>query len=635
MPGKVRPESPSGGSVILRSVARAIVRRWRSALVAAVAAFLAGLLFLPGAPLASTARARLVLRPGSPWTPARAADVLLSDEVLSAALATSRPEDIPPYRALFRTRLEGASVRLESTAVAGGSAVRRVNAVARAFAERAPRVLEAERAAEAARLDAAIAARTAELAALPRPAPGRAASHPEAVAAAEEALRRLDAELARRTADLESGATGPVRAVDTSASDALAAQLDAARRRRDALQALYPADWPPVARAAAEIEDLRLRLQQARNREGLEARFAPVREALERVRTLSAERERVRLELETLAAARPAAPSGDPGAKRASLDAHLRELEENRARLLSSPPAAAALVDRVEPAAGAVESRSTLPLLAGLSLLAGLLTAWIRERLDATIRTEHDIRRFVNLPVLGVIPQAPREDDRMLLHADPHSRLVEPFNTAAALLEGHAADVKAKTIAVVSARPGDGKSTVAANLAVSLARGLARVLLVDADLRRPSQHRFFGLGDVPGLSSYLTGASDSLDSLIASTEMENLTILPAGPTLQNPIPFLRSERLRVVLPELRERFDFVIVDLPPVRSAADALVLMPALDGAVLVLGAGATGKDDAAAAKRLVRDARGRFLGCVLNKAAIHSRGYYEYVPATVPDAR
>ncbi|HEX7901352.1 MAG TPA: polysaccharide biosynthesis tyrosine autokinase, partial [Planctomycetota bacterium] len=586
---------------------------------AAVGALVLGLLLGP-APLASTATARVVLRPDSPWSPQRAADLLLSDVILVPA--SGEPEaKAAAFRSLLRVEIEPSAVRVSSTAFFASTAARRVNAVAAAFAERAPGILRSDLAAELERVKAAIAERSTDLAGLP-------ASRPDPKVEVE-AIRGLEREIDRLSAALDKGAVGPPSPLDTRESDRISAEIEAARRRLAELRNTYAEDWPPVAKAAAEIEDLRLRRQQALNRETLEARFAPVRKTIERIRELAAERERRLTALD--AQPKSARVAASPEVRRASLQEHLATLEERRAKILTQGGMADVVLERVEPAARASDSRSSLPLLLLFALLAGVAAAWIAERMTSTIRTEHDLRRYVNLPILGVIPKAPDPNDRMVLHAAPDSRLVEPYNTAAALLEGRAGEAGAKLIGITSARPGEGKSTTAANLAISLARGLARVLIVDADLRRPSMHKLMGLGDdVQGLSSYLSGAANQLDSVLAATEMENLTVLPAGSPLQNPIPFLRSERLRVVIPELRERFDFVIVDLPPVRSAADALVLAPTLDGLVLVLGAGETGKDDAAAAKRLIRDARGKLLGCVLTKAEVYSRGYYAYAPAT-----
>lgn len=600
---------------MLRSWIRALDRRRRVAAVAGAAALVLGAYF--GWPLfSSTAVARVVLHPDSPWTPERAAEIVLSAAVLGPA--SGKPDaEVSAYRELLRVDAEPGAVRIRSTSWAG--AARRVNAVADAFFDHGPKILRMELDAELDRLDQAIARRAAELAALPASLPDPRVE--------TEAIRQLDRDILRLTTALEKGEVGPPAPLDTRESDRFGAEMDAARRRLSELQTTYPPDWPPVAQAAAEVEDLRLRRQQAINRETLAARFAPVRATIERVRELTAERDRRARDLE----AQPKASrvAGSPETRRASLQQHLREIEGRRTAILTQSSLAASVVERVEPAVGAAGSRAALPLLLLAALLTAVAAAALAEKMTATIRTEHDVRRHVNLPLLGVIPKADVPDDRLILHS-PSSRLVEPFNTAAALLEGRAT----KLIGVTSARPGEGKSTTAANLAVSLARGLARVLLVDADLRRPSQHKLFDLGDVQGLSSYLSGAANQFDAVLAPTEMENLTVLPAGAPLQNPIPFLRSERLRAVIPELKERFDFVLFDLPPVRDAADALVLAPTLDGLLLVLGAGEAGKDDAAAAKRLIREARGKLLGCVLNKAAIWSRGYYEYIPAPAADA-
>jgi capsular exopolysaccharide synthesis family protein len=157
---------------------------------------------------------------------------------------------------------------------------------------------------------------------------------------------------------------------------------------------------------------------------------------------------------------------------------------------------------------------------------------------------------------------------------------------------------------------------------------------VDADLRRPAQHARFGVPNESGLSTYLSGGADAVDAVLVPTETENLVLLPSGPSLESPIPFLRSERFKALLAELRGRFDHVVVDLPPVCRAADALLAAPLVDGMILVLAAGESRKDDVTLAKRLVRSVGGTWTACVLNKAAGEPLGYYSYGPAVPADA-
>ena len=274
-----------------------------------------------------------------------------------------------------------------------------------------------------------------------------------------------------------------------------------------------------------------------------------------------------------------------------------------------------------------------LPILLAAGLVLGLAAGAAAEALATTIRTEHDVRRYVNLPLLGVIPLVADEEDRLLLSGDPRAPLVEPYNTAAALLETRAREESAKAYALTSPSPDEGKSSVACNLALALARGGSRVLLVDADLRRPAQQRLFSLSNASGLSSYLTGATDDIEDVIAPTGVEGLKLLLSGPVLEQPVPYFRSERFKALVQELRGRYDLILVDLPPVGLAADALLAAPLVDGTILVLSAPETRKDDAARAKRLIRDAGGKLAGCVLNKATVMSRGYYYYsAEAAVP---
>ena len=157
---------------------------------------------------------------------------------------------------------------------------------------------------------------------------------------------------------------------------------------------------------------------------------------------------------------------------------------------------------------------------------------------------------------------------------------------------------------------------------------------MDADLRRGTQHKLFSVANEPGLSAYLQGGTDTIDAMMSATDVDNLTLMPAGAPMQNPIPFLHAERFHALLRDLRGWYDYVIVDLPPVKSAADALIVAPLADAIVLVAASGETRKDDVTYAKRMIRSVKAKMCGCVLTKARIRGGGYYYYPTTVAADA-
>ena len=602
----------------IRSWIRAIGRHRALAAGILLATVALGLLMIPGAPLTFTATARVAIPDEAPVLSSAVLERAIRSD-LASEFAHSTPEELASSMSRLRsasrvTREKGAAV------VTCGSwrpslAVSMANALARALEATSPRTGRETTALER-RLP-----ETAEETPL-RLARTRLAELERARAAAPIEMADLTARLDGLTGRIDRGEAGPPKAVDSTESDRLSSELDAARGRLEALRAIYPEDWPPVLRAAADIEEIRARRDRALTRETNAARFAPVREILEEIRTLSAQRERLRSE------------EGPREARIAGLRAQVEKLSKERpaategAPDAGAPPIRSDQPSRVEPAATAVMTGFTLPILVAVGLILAFAAANIAESLATTIRTEHDVRRYVNLPLLGVVPFVD-EEDRLLVSGDPRAPLAEPFNTAATLLESRAKEVSAKVFALTSASAGEGKSTAASNLALAIARGGLRVLLIDADLRRGKQYRNFSIANTPGLSTYITGATDSVDAILAGTGVESLKVLPAGPFLDQPLPYLRSERFKAMLEEFRGRFDFILIDLPPVGVASDALVVAPLADGILLVLSAPETRKDEAAEAKRLLRGANATLVGCVLTKATVRSRGYYYYSAA------
>ncbi|HLH28332.1 MAG TPA: polysaccharide biosynthesis tyrosine autokinase, partial [Acidimicrobiales bacterium] len=569
-----------------------------------------------------TARARLAPLPER-WTAGRLQDFALGQSVLDQAARSLGYEDGSELRPGLSARADRDAVVLSLTAATRSRAIERVNAVGKAAELLSSTARRSELEAALRRTDEALAARRRDLErASPRLSPADRAAH-ERMGALEKALDSARAEIAAVSARidalgraLERNEAGPARPVNTAESDRLTAELDLARRRLEELRATYPPDWPPVVRAAGQVDEILVRRATAANREILEARFAPVREAIEELRTLSAKRESLRQSLppqeeelralrERAGGAAPADDSPDAQARRDALAASVRDLEAARTRLLMDIAAGSPVIDRFEPAGGATFTGASLPLLLAVALVLGIAAAGAADLLAVTLRTEQDVRRYVNLPLLAAIPREKDAALRILPSAGPG--LTEAFNTLAALLEARTKEDGARLFAVTSSTPGEGKSTVSCNAAVALARAGSRVLLVDADLRRGTQHRLFSVANEPGLSSYLQGGTDTVDSMVCATDVDNLTLMPSGAPMQNPIPFLHAERFHALLRDLRGWYEYVIVDLPPVRSAADALIVAPLADAVVLVAAASETRKDDVTYAKRMLRSVKSK----------------------------
>jgi capsular exopolysaccharide synthesis family protein len=252
-----------------------------------------------------------------------------------------------------------------------------------------------------------------------------------------------------------------------------------------------------------------------------------------------------------------------------------------------------------------------LALLAGL--IAGIGLALVREQMDETISDPAELERRVGLPLLGAIPSTEDSDPREELK-DPKSGLTEAYLSVQSSLAFSSDHGIPQTLAVTSTRASEGKSTSAYAIAHSIARGGARAILVDGDMRSPSVHGNLGLPNDKGLSNYLSG-TDNLDALIQHPEAERLAVLTAGPPPPNAAELLRSPRLAALLAELRERFDHVIIDSPPVLGIADAPTIGSAVEGTIYVIEAKAVKARMVTRALNRLRQSRAPILGTVLTK--------------------
>jgi len=209
---------------------------------------------------------------------------------------------------------------------------------------------------------------------------------------------------------------------------------------------------------------------------------------------------------------------------------------------------------------------------------------------------------------------------------DPRSPAAEAYRTLRTNLYFSSPDTALETLVVTSASPGDGKSTTLANLAVTMAQGEKRTILVDADLRRPSLHRLFGASNSQGLTTMAVQDSALTEPPLLATGVDNLWLLPSGPLPPNPAEILGSRRMEEIIAALKTRAGMVLFDAPPVIAVTDAVVLGARVDGVLLVVRAGKTRREHAERAKELLEKAKVRLVGAVLSDAPLDRAmgGYY-----------
>jgi capsular exopolysaccharide synthesis family protein len=265
-----------------------------------------------------------------------------------------------------------------------------------------------------------------------------------------------------------------------------------------------------------------------------------------------------------------------------------------------------------------------LATLAG-SILAILLAAML-EQIDEGVGDPSEIEEKFGLPLLGAIPRVTGDDPLAALDK-PHSALVESYLAVQANLQLSTAHGMPRSLAMISTRPREGKSTTAIALAQSLARAHRKVVLIDADMRSPSIHAAFGIANTAGVSNFLAG-SDSLDAL-HETAHEGLSIMAAGPPPPNAAELLTGHRLKLLIERLLERFDHVIVDSPPVIGLADAPLVAAAVESVVYAVEARSIQAGTVRVALDRLRTAQANVIGAVLTKfdAKRSTLGYdYDY---------
>jgi protein-tyrosine kinase len=229
-------------------------------------------------------------------------------------------------------------------------------------------------------------------------------------------------------------------------------------------------------------------------------------------------------------------------------------------------------------------------------------------------------------PFVAEVEKAERRGGIELVpHYFPNSRLAESYRSIRTALLLSSADNPVKTIAVTSAMPGEGKTVSVANLAVTLAQSGKTVLVVDADLRRPCQHRLFKIKNTFGLTTYLTDSVPVKD-VVKSTEVPNLFVVNAGPIPPNPAELLGSDKMTRFIRMMSEESDFVLFDLPPMLDISDALVLGAKVDGVVLVVWGDKTSREALKKTSERLDMLKVRTIGVIINNVNMPRQGAYYY---------
>lgn len=301
-------------------------------------------------------------------------------------------------------------------------------------------------------------------------------------------------------------------------------------------------------------------------------------------------------------------------------------------------------VARVPLAPAKPDKRRNIMLALAMGLVGGVVLAFLLEAVDNTVRTPEQAQSIANLPALGIIPatatlllrpraqkalgsgSGSRDGIELVTYRKPKSDISESYRALRTAILLSATGAPPKVMLMTSALPQEGKTTTSINTAVVLAQKGARVLLVDADLRRPSVHKVFNIKPKVGLSTLLTGSSKFENTITHVPQLPNLFLLPAGPPPPHPAELLGSALMKQYIQQWREQFDHVIFDTPPALSVTDSILLSVDMDCVVLVVRSGNTTKAALRRTKELLAQVNARVLGMVVNAVDVNSPDYYHY---------
>jgi exopolysaccharide transport family protein len=440
----------------------------------------------------------------------------------------------------------------------------------------------------------------------------------------------------------------------------LTVRLTELKREHAQLSTTFSADYPRVKEIQSQIDELEASLQEERERAAAQITneyfAAASRESLVR-QALEEEQKQIN---------QIAEKSVQYNILKREVDTN-KQLYEGLLQRLKEAGISASLkasniriVDSAEPPAKPVKPKIPLNLAVGsiLGLALGICAAFLQEHLDDTVKGADDVERLFDLSALALIPSVERtngdhggihrllENTKALSHSQngngrtPHSPwcrididgpqhavLGEAFRSLRTSILLSTADQPPSSLLVTSSQPGEGKTTVAINLAIALAQAGHRVLLVDADLRSPSLHQVFATQESVGLVSYLAGLED-WRAVARPSLSAGLDLLFCGPVPPNPSELLSSRRMGELIRSAKEQYEFVILDSAPMLALADSRILAPLVSGVLLVVKNAAIRREQVLHAQSGICSVGGNLIGVVLNSVDLRTNGYYNYGP-------
>lgn len=299
------------------------------------------------------------------------------------------------------------------------------------------------------------------------------------------------------------------------------------------------------------------------------------------------------------------------------------QLTSSQTRIMLSSPAVAPAA----PYAPATRRATMLGTVAGIALAIGAIA--VLEYMDNTVRLREEVVQLTKSPILGTVGTAPdieREGRQLFVLGDPRSSPAEAMRSLRANVEFASATGPVTSIAVSSPGSNEGKSTLTANLAVVMAQAGLETVIIDADLRRPGQHRIFGVSNERGLSTYLARPDQDWRTSAVHLNIPRLTLVPSGPEPPNPSDLLRLNRFDRMLAEIGATADVILIDTPPVLAVSDAFVVATKTDAVMLVCRPGVTRRDALRRAASTFTQGSMRFLGVVINRYTTRDIEYQRY---------